>query len=412
MRRSSRCGAARHAAEERVRTTRQHGAKGSRPRRHPRDLAAELRAGAAALRFHAEHHLGCSARHDRASTPRSGTGGRPATGDRVGGRARHTGDVRAHAPFAAGRGSRAAPRAPPRRGRAPSASRRSREEHFPSPEWSVAGSPRNASRIIAGRASHGTSDPASRRERRPAIPCALAAGIHGRGSCAARNCAGERGPGARGAVGIRWAVGARRQVFDDRAPSPARYSAKSRTTTCGATGVRREDLARERGRERDARHARAVRRLDADRRVLEGDAAPGRDAQALRREQEDVGMRLAVRDVVGARDRCERPLDPELAQRLVDVLARRRGRDGAGAAARERGEKAGEPRQRREPRLELAVERLLRPRRRSAPRRRARARTGSGCRGCACVEAAARARASRQPGAEERVNARWNAMLS
>ena len=45
--------------------------------------------------------------------------------------------------------------------------------------------------------------------------------------------------------------------------------------------------------------------LEADVRILEGDAALGRDAQPARRFEIDVGMRLGVLDVVARRQRRE-----------------------------------------------------------------------------------------------------------
>ena len=88
-----------------------------------------------------------------------------------------------------------------------------------------------------------------------------------------------------------------------------------------ATQVPRTVVAR-RGRD-DRDHARGPRGHHAVHRVLDDQAAGGRDVQAPRRLQEQVGLGLAALDVVLAHDRAHRAAQAQLVEHEADLDALR-----------------------------------------------------------------------------------------
>ena len=94
---------------------------------------------------------------------------------------------------------------------------------------------------------------------------------------------------------------------------PGTSKATSRSTTWSAPAARRSAAGRVVV-DPHGEHAGGLRRLDADRGVLEDDRAPRVDAGLPRGDQEDLRVGLAVRDVLQRGDRGEPPVQAALAR--------------------------------------------------------------------------------------------------
>ena len=158
---------------------------------------------------------------------------------------------------------------------------------------------------------------------------------------------------SRRAEAVQDAAGARRTA----SRSKPRKSGRASTTLSKAA----KSPGSEHGGERDDAHPGAPGRLDAERRVLEHEAAGRRDAELLRRVEEDVGMRLSAKPERRRDDRLEAGAQGQGVEHQRDVRRRRRGRERQAQAAILGGvEEVGEPVHGLDPGpVDLAVDGLL-----------------------------------------------------
>lgn len=126
-------------------------------------------------------------------------------------------------------------------------------------------------------------------------------------------------------------------------------------------GVAGKGRGGQRRRQRHRRHLRAAGGLDAQRRVLEDDAALRFQPEALRRFEKEVGVGLAAQPVGGADDGLHPVADREAREGQRHVLRSRGGAHGEPRARRagSRDERRGAGHQCQPLRCELAVQALL-----------------------------------------------------
>ena len=124
----------------------------------------------------------------------------------------------------------------------------------------------------------------------------------------------------------------------------SRRASSSRSDSHDEIG-RGEPVGRDRAHERHARHAGGARRRDAHRRILDHDAAGGRQAEALGRDLEHLRVGLAARDVA-TRSRCrdEATRATETLECQLDVLRRPGRADREHGSPRRRARRSARPR--------------------------------------------------------------------